>query len=67
MKRTIKVLGLAAAVALCWLYAARAQAQSDGGWQREATRYGWQLDYQVAKDLARRTGKPLMVVIRCIP
>jgi hypothetical protein len=68
MKRMTKVLGLAAvAVLLSWAWAEHADAQGDGGWQREATRYGWQLDYQAAKDVARRTGKPLMVVFRCIP
>jgi len=30
-------------------------------------RQGWHNDYEVAKDLARKTGKPLMVVFRCEP
>jgi hypothetical protein len=28
---------------------------------------GWQSDYQAARAEARRTGKPLFVVLRCVP
>jgi hypothetical protein len=28
---------------------------------------GWLGDYEVAKELARKTGKPMMVVFRCEP
>lgn len=28
---------------------------------------GWHTDYIAAKDLARKTGKPMMVVFRCGP
>lgn len=31
------------------------------------TQYGWHSNYQEAKALAKKSGLPLMVVIRCIP
>jgi hypothetical protein len=34
---------------------------------RKPARAGWETDYEVAKELARKTGKPLMVVFRCEP
>lgn len=36
-------------------------------WQREAREYGWLTDYQTAKDRAKETGKPIMLVFRCVP
>ncbi len=38
-----------------------------GDWQTEARRYGWLLSLGQGLDRARHTGRPLMVVIRCIP
>jgi gamma-glutamylcysteine synthetase len=32
-----------------------------------AARYGWLADYAQAKEQAKRTGKPIMLVFRCIP
>ena len=32
-----------------------------------AGRYGWLFSLDAGKELARKTGKPLMVVIRCEP
>ena len=29
--------------------------------------YGWLSDYRQAKELAAQTGKPIMLVFRCIP
>ncbi len=49
------------------LMASESTAQRDGGWQRVATRNGWRLDYREALAEARKTGKPLMVVLRCVP
>ena len=37
------------------------------GWRETAQRYGWHLDYQEARRVAAESGKPLLVVIRCIP
>jgi len=34
---------------------------------RKPAREGWHNDYEVARELARKTGKPLMVVFRCEP
>ncbi len=36
-------------------------------WALDATQYGWLMDYQQAKQIARRDNKPLMVVFRCVP
>ena len=33
----------------------------------DASRYGWRSSYRDAKAEARKTGKPLMVVFRCVP
>jgi hypothetical protein len=30
-------------------------------------RQGWLSDYAQARDLARQTGKPMMLVFRCVP
>ena len=32
-----------------------------------AARYGWLSDYRAGREQAKKTGKPLMVVIRCFP
>lgn len=31
----------------------------------DAAKFGWQTDFQAAKALARKTGKPLFVTFRC--
>ncbi len=33
----------------------------------QAARYGWSGDYQQARELARKTGKPIFLVFRCVP
>jgi hypothetical protein len=33
----------------------------------QASRYGWLGSLEAGKAEARRTGKPLMVVVRCVP
>lgn len=35
--------------------------------EREASKFGWQFDYDKAKEVAGRTNRPLMVVLRCVP
>ncbi|HEV3204862.1 MAG TPA: hypothetical protein VGY77_10785 [Gemmataceae bacterium] len=35
--------------------------------EQAAAREGWLSDYRKAKEVARQTGKPLMVVFRCVP
>ncbi len=37
------------------------------GREESGAKYGWLDNYQEAKALARKSGLPLMVVIRCIP
>ena len=32
-----------------------------------AGQYGWLSDLRTGKEQARQTGKPLMVVVRCVP
>ena len=34
---------------------------------REAVENGWRFDYEAAREEARTTDKPLMVVVRCVP
>lgn len=44
-----------------------ASAQAGASWRKEAREYGWQLDYQAARQTARDRRLPLMVVLRCVP
>lgn len=34
---------------------------------RQAAQFGWQSNYQQARESARKSDKPLMVVFRCEP
>lgn len=43
------------------------QAQGRGRGRDDVQRYGWHTSYTRAKEEAQKTGKPLMVVLRCIP
>jgi hypothetical protein len=52
------------AVTLGLLAASANPAHAQG---RKQAREGWLGDYLVARDLARKTGKPLLVVFRCEP
>jgi hypothetical protein len=70
--RSAAVVLLAAGVA--GVAVERAPAQGRGGRpgfvrpERETgAEHGWLNDYAEARDLARKTGKPLMVVFRCVP
>lgn len=38
-----------------------------GRGDQEAVRYGWQFSLSAGKAQARKSGKPLMVVMRCVP
>jgi hypothetical protein len=47
---------------------ARAQFKGKGkGKAGSAGRYGWLSSLQAGKSQALKTGKPMMVVIRCVP
>ena len=42
-------------------------AEAQRGRMGSPTQNGWLGDYRSGKEEARKTGKPLMVVIRCVP
>ena len=42
-------------------------ASSAIGQKVPAAQFGWLADFQAARNLAKKTGKPLMVVFRCEP
>ena len=46
-----------------------ALAQDDrfGGDRDEAQKHGWVFNYEDARREARRSNRPLMVVLRCVP
>lgn len=54
------------ALALSGLDAAPVSAQK-GKFRDDAVRYGWTEDLPAAMKEAKRTGKPVVVVLRCIP
>ncbi len=54
------------ALALSGLYPATASAQK-GKFRDDAERFGWTEDLPAAMKEAKRTGKPVIVILRCIP
>jgi hypothetical protein len=46
---------------------ALAQRGRDRRGDQEAARHGWLADLEQGKERARQSGKPLMVVLRCVP
>jgi len=64
--RTALVGFLALAVTALFVGCASAQ-RGRGTSPQEAARHGWLSDYREAKDRARQTGKPIMLVFRCVP
>ena len=42
-------------------------AAQKGKFRDEAVRYGWTEDLPAAMKEAKRTGKPVIVILRCIP
>ena len=56
------------ALGVAGLLAAPVHAQGrPGGDFGQAGRNGWLADYSEAKAVAKKAGKPLMVVFRCVP
>jgi hypothetical protein len=52
----------------CWPVLGRAGAQEPASLaEQEALRHGWLLDLARGFQQARQTGKPLLVVLRCVP
>jgi hypothetical protein len=64
MRRFVVALLTLAGVALA---EAPALAQRGRGSEQAAARNGWLFSLEAGKRQARETGKPLMVVIRCVP
>lgn len=58
----MRQLALTTATLLALMLPALVRAQP-----ADLRRNGWRTDYRTALAEARRTGKPLMVVIRCFP
>lgn len=54
------------ALALCGQYPASVSAQK-GKFRDDAERYGWTEDLPAALKEAKRTNKPVVVILRCIP
>jgi hypothetical protein len=44
-----------------------AQGRPRRGDQPNAARHGWLASLEEGQDQARKTGRPLMVVLRCVP
>jgi hypothetical protein len=65
MKQGFTVLALALTALAEVLFTARADGQGRGDPQPAA--YGWLFSLEQGKAQARQTGKPLMVVLRCVP
>ena len=66
--RTGLAAGVAFAVMVLSVGPVHAQGKGPrGGDEREAVRNGWLFSLEEGKAQARKTGKPLMVVIRCVP
>ena len=63
MSRRAAVLALG----LLALSDAPLRAQPRGPGDPQAARYGWLPSLEQGKARARETGKPLMVVLRCVP
>lgn len=64
MKRCLVAFLVFAAIA--WT-ASPCHAQKGKGKGGDASKYGWLSSLAEGKAQARKTGKPLMVVIRCVP
>ncbi len=66
MKRGIVVFLACAVVALSGT-PSRAQSRGPRGRDQDAARYGWLSSLEEGKVRARQSGKPIMVVFRCVP
>jgi hypothetical protein len=66
MKRTI-VICLTLASLMLAHGIATAQPRANLAQDRDAIANGWQFDYAAAKESARKSNKPLMIVFRCVP
>jgi hypothetical protein len=62
-----RIITLTVAMLFLVTPAASGQRQADLGQSREAIENGWRFDYQAAREEARNSNKPMMVVLRCVP
>jgi hypothetical protein len=65
--RTVVISSLALTILGLYAGCAEAQRGRGGASPQEAVRQGWLSDYGQARDRARQTGKPIMLVFRCVP
>lgn len=66
MNRGLCVVALGLAVMFESSAVAQKKGKSGGG-EAEAAKHGWLFSLAQGKTLAEKTGKPLMVVMRCVP
>jgi hypothetical protein len=66
MQQARRLGGVAAVVAVL-LVGEAVQAQPGKGRGESGAVYGWLSDYQAARAAARKDGKPMMLVFRCVP
>jgi hypothetical protein len=59
--------GMAGVLALGIVAAAQVPLGAQKGREVNGAQYGWLSSLEEGKAQARKTGKPLMVVIRCVP
>jgi len=65
IRRFARTLGIGALAGFASSAVAQELAEPD--WRAAAAEHGWYTDYEKAQDEARRSGKPMMIVFRCIP
>ena len=60
-------IGIVLALVVLFSIDTTATAQGKRGRDQDAVRYGWLPSLAEGKAQARKTGKPIMVVMRCVP
>ena len=63
MSKALPLLAAAIALSTPAPLAAQFRGDDDG----KAAEYGWLSSLAAGKEQARKTGRPMMVVIRCVP
>ena len=59
--------GVVLAVGILFSIDTAAMAQGKRGRDKDAAKYGWLPSLAEGKAQAKKTGKPIMVVLRCVP
>ena len=60
-------IGVVLAIGILFSINTTATAQPKRGRDQDAARYGWLPSLAEGKVQAKKTGKPIMVVMRCVP